>query len=202
MSSCIIVFVKNAELGKVKTRLAKGIGAEAALDAYKQLTAYTKSVIDGVPLSGKQIWYSSRLEEFDIWSEGIYEKRVQHGDDLGARMNTAFKRTLEDDGYRKVVVIGSDCADLTDSILDEAFQQLENHDVVIGPAYDGGYYLIGLSSYQPTLFEDKEWSTDHVYQDALDEIEKLKLSFYALPTLSDVDTIEDWEKVKARLADF
>ena len=202
MSSCIIVFVKNAELGKVKTRLAKGIGAEAALDAYKQLTAYTKNVIDGVPLNGKQIWYSSRLEESDIWSEGIYEKRVQHGDDLGARMNTAFKRTLEDDGYRKVVIIGSDCADLTDSILDEAFQQLENHDVVIGPAYDGGYYLIGLSSYQPTLFEDKEWSTDHVYQDALDEIEKLKLSFYALPTLSDVDTIEDWEKVKTRLADF
>lgn len=201
MGKRVIIFVKNARPGHVKTRLADSIGDDAALEAYRQLTVYTKSVIDEVD-TVKEVWYSTELEREDIWSNGGYLKRVQEGPDLGTRICNAMEAAFSVSADERVIVIGSDCAELTTDLVNEAFEALREYDVVIGPATDGGYYLLGISSFQPSLFLDREWSTDHVYKDAVNEVGRLGLNLLTLPELSDVDTVEDWEKAKGKLAQF
>lgn len=187
--SALIIFVKNSEKGKVKTRLAQTIGDEKALEVYRQLLLLTKSVTD--PLSvHKQVWYSGYVDEGDLWSEENFEKYLQKGENLGERMQNAFQNAFES-GYQKMVIIGSDCASLRTEILQEAFDKLDAHDIVIGPARDGGYYLLGMTAMYADLFEDKSWSTSSVLQSTVKQIEKMNLSYHLLPTLNDIDTEAD-----------
>jgi rSAM/selenodomain-associated transferase 2/rSAM/selenodomain-associated transferase 1 len=188
-NSTLIIFVKNPEKGKVKTRLAKTIGAEKALEVYQKLLQITKSIVD--PLSvHKQVWYSRFVDEDDLWSEGGYEKHPQEGENLGKRMQHAFEQAFTG-GHQKVVIIGSDCSSLETDILREAFDQLDDHDVVIGPANDGGYYLLGMSEFYPSLFEGKTWSTSSVFESTIRQVENLNISYHLLPTLNDIDTEAD-----------
>lgn len=188
----LLIFIKNPEKGRVKTRLAERIGKEKALEVYHRLLSITKK--ETLPLDcNRQVWYSRYVDKDDIWENGEYEKRLQKGQNLGERMQEAFRQAFVD-GYEKVAVIGSDCAELTREIIQQAFSKLEDSDVVIGPSEDGGYYLLGMKSFYPDLFADIEWSTGSVFTQTVKRVENLGLSMRVLPMLNDIDTEEDLDQ--------
>ncbi|WP_421773495.1 TIGR04282 family arsenosugar biosynthesis glycosyltransferase [Gracilimonas sp.] len=194
----LIIFVKNEEAGRTKTRLAASIGDEQALEAYRKLLGWTVKQTRDLEVT-REVWYSRFVAENDIWEEGDFEKRLQSGDNLGARMSNAFRKSFTEESFQKVVIIGSDCAELTSEIIELAFKELDDHEFVIGPAEDGGYYLLGMRGYHPEVFEEIEWSTGSVFQKTVEKIEGLGLGYIALKELNDVDTIEDWDRVKSGL---
>lgn len=185
----LIIFVKNLIPGMVKTRLAEKIGMLLTLDVYQELVTYTSDVVSQAN-ADKMVFYSEYVEVEDTFEGDGFEYNVQTGSSLGERMQNAFQYAF-DKGYSRVTIIGSDCYELTPKHLDEAFDQLEINDVVIGPAQDGGYYLLGLNSPHPILFEEKEYSHAKVFEELMEEINKLALECHTLETLNDIDTLED-----------
>ncbi len=193
----IKIFVRNPEKGKVKTRLAASVGDEQALSIYLKLLHYTKEIVLNVEAQ-KEVWYSSFIDEKDLWANKFFTKKKQEGQDLGMRMKNAFQETFFSDKNAQVVLIGSDCAELKKSHIIEAFNQLNKQSIVIGPAKDGGYYLIGMSKYVPEVFEGIDWSTSNVLKQTIGKINESGKTFYLLKELSDIDTIEDWVRIKKR----
>ncbi len=185
----LIVFTKNSERGKVKTRLAKTVGDKKALQVYQKLLKITKSVTDQLDVS-KQVWYSRFIDNDDLWSEDDYEKHLQKGDSLGMRMQHAFYKAFTD-GYQKVVIIGSDCSELSPKIIEQSFRDLETSQAVIGPASDGGYYLLGMRNFYPSLFAGKSWSTSSVFEETIRQFNEMNISYEKLPILNDIDTEAD-----------
>ena len=188
----LIIFIKNPVLGKVKTRLAATLGDQKALEIYVKLLEHTKKVVAKAEVL-KKVYYSEVIVEEDMWLGAEFMKAKQQGKDLGERMLNAFDYSFKDK-KEKVVIIGSDCLDLTSEIIEEAFEKLNNHDVVIGPSEDGGYYLLGMNNLYPQLFQHKKWSTESVFIDTIEDILELGLSHYTLPTLTDIDTENDWKR--------
>ena len=139
----LLLFIKNPRLGYVKTRLAASVGNEAALQIYHILLEKTREAALGSEAE-RWLWYSDEIPENDDWSANLFNKKLQPGGDLGNRMSGAFNAAFEA-GAQKVVIIGSDCPEVTGELLEEAFDQLASNDVVIGPTFDGGYYLLGMS---------------------------------------------------------
>lgn len=193
----LLIFIKNPEKGRVKTRLAESIGDEQALNVYRELLSITKSVTDELNCA-RQVWYSRFVDEQDQWSGDHYEKKLQVGQNLGQRMKNAFQDGFEE-GYQKIVIIGSDCAELDPGILRQSFEALDSNDTVLGPSRDGGYYLLGMNRMYTDLFEDKDWSTPHVFDDTLEQIKKKQLTFRLLPILNDIDTKEDLKNTDQKL---
>ena len=185
----LLVFTRNPELGKVKTRLAKKVGAETALKIYTFLLERTRDIAAKVA-SDKAVYYSVKIRENDIWDATIFQKHQQFGEDLGLRMLHAFKNGFET-GYEKVLIIGSDLYDLTSETIENAFIALENNEVVIGPAEDGGYYLLGMNSLEEKVFKNKDWGTATVKKDTLEDLKDKKV--FLLAPLNDVDVFEDIE---------
>ncbi|WP_144893082.1 TIGR04282 family arsenosugar biosynthesis glycosyltransferase [Flavobacterium tiangeerense] len=185
----IILFTKNPELGKVKTRLAKTIGNEKALYIYKKLLEHTQEIVTPVR-ADKFVFYSDSITKEDQWNAGSFYKKVQHGDDLGTRMAKAFQEIFCL-GYESVCIIGSDCYELTSDIIEKAFLALETNETVIGPTFDGGYYLLGMNQFHETVFKNKTWSTDSVYMDTITDFKNLNLSFSNLNKLLDIDEEKD-----------
>jgi rSAM/selenodomain-associated transferase 1 len=196
--SLLMIFAKNPEMGKVKTRLAKTIGQEKALMIYVKLLEHTHAIADKV-FADKAIFYSEKVQEFDLLDYYKFPKFLQKGDDLGDRMDRAFGQAFGQH-YEKVVIIGSDCYELTSEIIEDALLALDNHNVVIGPAHDGGYYLLGMDRHYSHLFKNKAWSTEDVLLDTLLDLKKLKLSYALLPTLNDVDEEKDLGELSKHLA--
>jgi rSAM/selenodomain-associated transferase 1 len=195
--SLLMIFAKNPEIGKVKTRLAKTIGEKKALMVYLKLLEHTHMVADRV-FADKAIFYSNKVQDFDILDYYKFPKFLQKGDDLGDRMNRAFGQAFGQH-YEKVVIIGSDCFEITTEIIEDALTALNDHNVVVGPAVDGGYYLLGMDRHYSHLFKDKTWSTEDVFLDTLLDLKKLKLSYHILPTLNDVDEEKDLGKLRDHL---
>ena len=191
----LIIFVKNRIPGRTKTRLASSIGDSAALQVYDELLAYTHATTAGLN-AYKWVFFSDYLEENSLWQRG-YRLEVQQGKDLGERMQRAFE-TCFSQGAKRVCIIGSDCFELEPDHLHEAFDALRQQDVVLGPAADGGYYLLGLQEQQPELFEDKVWSTPDVFADTLQDCRRLGLSVHQLPQLHDLDNIQDLKRYQQR----
>ncbi len=187
----LILFVRNPEPGKVKTRLAKSIGAEKALTVYKMLLEHTLQITFRLNCR-KFVYYADRIEEHDLWSHPGYTKRLQFGYDLGERMGNAFQ-ALYEQGFKKVLIIGSDCYQLQTNILEEAIQSLNQHHSVIGPTFDGGYYLLGMTGFIPEPFLAKEWSTGTVFSETVKNFNDLGLNFKVLGQLHDVDEAADLE---------
>jgi len=185
----LIIFVKNPVVGKVKTRLAESIGSRNALHIYKTLLRHTYVAADRID-ADTQVWYSSFIDRTDLWENGSFDKYLQKGENLGRRMSGAIGKGF-DDGYSRVVIIGSDCADLTPGHISKAFAELTKADCVIGPARDGGYYLLGLSRFLPDLFEEIEWSKPTVFEDTIKILGQQNFSVELLEELNDIDTIED-----------
>lgn len=190
----LLIFIKNPQLGQVKTRLAKDLGEEKALEIYLRLLDHTRQQSLAVDVD-RRLYYSSFVEEGDDWPSEQFNKYLQEGEDLGQRMSNGFRRAFFD-GARKAIIIGSDCAQITAEHLQEAFDALEGRDMVAGPANDGGYYLLGMKRYIPELFRNMEWSTETVLADTMAIARGMNLSVKVLDRLIDVDTAEDWEQVK------
>jgi len=185
----LLVFTRNPELGKVKTRLAKTVGNATALKIYIFLLERTRDIAVKVA-ADKAVYYSVKIRENDIWDASIFQKHQQVGEDLGIRMLHAFKNGFKA-GYEKVMIIGSDLYDLTAETIENAFIALKDNEVVIGPAEDGGYYLLGMNSLEEKVFKNKNWGTETVRKNTLEELKDKKV--FLLGELNDVDVFEDIE---------
>lgn len=183
----LMIFTRNPELGKVKTRLAKSLGDKKALEIYIFLLNRTKEIVEQLSCD-IAVFYSEKVRENDIWENKGYQKYAQEGNDLGERMLNAFDTSFKK-GYEKVAIIGSDLYDLEPQHINSAFQELDNHDTVIGPADDGGYYLLGLKKVIPEIFKNKQWGTSTVRENTLSDLEKHNV--FLLSILNDVDIFDD-----------
>ncbi|MEZ4794574.1 MAG: TIGR04282 family arsenosugar biosynthesis glycosyltransferase [Flavobacteriaceae bacterium] len=192
-SKLLLIFTRNPELGKCKTRLATKIGAEKALEIYKFLLKHTVSVTQNLN-TDKRVYYTDEIWPHDLWDPKVYTKKLQAGDHLGSRMEQAFREGFQD-GYQKIIIIGSDMYDLSQSDLEAAFTALNSHDFVLGPATDGGYYLLGMKKPWPQLFSEKQWGSNSVLKDTLSDLRNER--FVLLPERNDVDVYEDIAHLKA-----
>lgn len=185
----LIILVKNPVLGKAKTRLAATVGDQRALNIYKLLLEKTR--VETIDLAvDKMVYYSDHVDTSDLWDNDRYQKAIQVTGDLGTKMTSAFEKAFQT-GYERVCIIGSDCYEMTQTHLEDAFKALQRKDALIGPAVDGGYYTLGMSRFIPELFEHKVWSTDTVASDTIKDFENFGLNYGVLPTLNDVDTEDD-----------
>ena len=190
-TNSLIIFVRRPELGKVKTRIAKSVGARQALVIYNELLKHTREVVTKCDVQ-RHLFYTDDIIRDDDWSNTKFIKHRQASGDLGDKMSAAFEVCLRQS--HKVVIIGSDCATLQPAIIERAFAALDESDVVIGPTFDGGYYLLGLKEPREVLFKGIEWSTPVVFEQTIAAINHEGLSYTELPQLADIDHIEDWEK--------
>lgn len=186
-NSLLIIFTRNPELGKVKTRLAKGVGDKAALDIYSFLLQHTVSITKDLEVD-KAVYYSEDIPQKDIWDDKVFSKKLQQGEDLGARMQHAFQEGF-DSGYQKIAIIGSDMYDMSPEDLENAFDLLDTHEFVVGPAEDGGYYLLGMTRLQPEIFQNKTWGTSTVLSDTIANLQNQK--FILLEERNDIDYLND-----------
>ncbi len=194
-TQALILFVRNPQLGKVKTRLAKTIGNQKALQVYQYLLQHTHQITQNLHQVDKFLYYADALNHEDLWQNDRYHKAMQdQTPDLGQRMQHAFGQCFNKK-YEKVMIIGSDCAQLTQKIIEEAYQHLDQNDVALGKALDGGYYLLGMKKLHKDLFINKQWSTETVAQDTIADCQKNNLSIAFLPTLSDIDQEEDLKTI-------
>lgn len=185
----LLIMVKNPALGKVKTRLAASVGNTKALELYRYLLEYTAEIAQA-STADLRVCYSPEILEKDAFEGERVQKIQQVSGDLGLRMQAAFEAAFSD-AYEQVLIIGSDCYELNTSLLEAAFTALDKTDVVLGPTYDGGYYLLGMKRLIPELFCHKKWSTATVFEDSLTDIKRLDKSYALLPKLNDIDYIED-----------
>ena len=198
MNTALIIFIKNPIRGKVKTRLAETLGADKAFEIYTELIRHTNTIASGTNCD-KFLFYSDSVEANDEWDNTQFKKHSQYqaDTDLGKRMFEAFKLVFEQ-GYKKAVIIGGDCPELSSEHIEQAFSLLDNNNCVLGPANDGGYYLLGMNSLYPNFFTHKKWGTDSVIQDTINDIKTQGLTYYLLEELIDVDTEADYLQVKAK----
>ena len=182
----VIVFVKNIKLGKVKTRLAKTIGNQGAFEVYSELVKVTELATKNIS-TDKRIYFSDAIID-SKWQDD--SKAVQVGSNLGERMKNAFKKGFED-GYERVVLIGSDLPDISSKHIESGLEALKEVDAVFGPALDGGYYLIGLSQLKSCVFDNKPWSESHLLHVTLEELTQNNIPYKLLEPLNDIDTFED-----------
>ena len=192
MKQALIIFVRNPVLGKVKTRLAETAGAEQALHVYRRLLQHTRHITQELDCD-QYVFYADEPDGPDIWDEGTYRKELQQGSGLGERMEHAFTGLFAK-GYEAIIIIGSDCMELTPVIIMQAFAALLQHDVVIGPSADGGYYLLGLTRMHSRLFQNMPWSTGAVLQETLKRCREAGLQFSLCPLLHDIDDEAGWNR--------
>ncbi len=196
----VILFLKDFQAGRVKTRLAARLGDQGALDMYRAMVADLLANLE--PLKDIIVPY------FDSYPEAIESDssvsvllsqgklRVQEGWDLGDRMSNAFREVFSD-GAERAVLIGSDIPEIDDDLLEGYFKMLRTFPMAIGPAADGGYYLIGFQKqrFDPRLLSGVEWSTELVFEQTLEKARSLELLCYVGKELQDIDTIEDLESI-------
>jgi rSAM/selenodomain-associated transferase 1 len=190
------IMIKYPEPGRVKTRLARDLGPEKAALICRQLTerviGQTRPVCGGYR---RVVFYDppERRRAFESWLPGE-EFMAQDGRDVGERMDNAIRYLLEN-GAEKAVITGADIPGLASGTIMQAFDMLDHADVIIGPARDGGYYLIGLKAPMPELFRNIHWSTGDVFAETISILRNSGRSFGVLPVLSDLDTIEDLDHI-------
>ncbi|HBU78111.1 MAG TPA: glycosyltransferase [Muricauda sp.] len=189
----LLILTRNPELGKCKTRLAAKVGDQAALEIYNFLLDKTVSFTKDLKVE-KWVYYSETIWMDDIWDNKVYKKKLQVGNDLGERMMNAFDEGFKA-GFENIIIIGSDMFHLDQTDLEAAFSKLMDHDFVLGPAEDGGYYLLGMKSLKKELFQNKEWGTNTVLADTLSDIKDEKFVF--LDEKNDVDYYEDIKDIEA-----
>lgn len=186
----LIVFLKNQETVAVKTRIAATAGVAMANQIYRVLTDMTLATVLASGIRS-YLFYDGGLPANQLDDSRI-SYHLQSEGDLGLRMQNAIAFGLSH--HPRVIIIGSDCPALSTQLLHKAFQHLDHHDLVLGPAADGGYYLLGCKSHTPALFEEISWSSPSVLQETLHQASAAKLSYKLLETLEDIDTEEDWRR--------
>ena len=190
----LIIFTRYPEPGKTKTRLIPALGVEGAANLQRQMTEYTlskvKQVQQSTGISFEVRFAGGNLQLMQNWlgTELIYQ--LQGEGDLGKRMENSFLSAFNR-GAQEVIIIGIDCPGVNAQVLTKAFDKIQNCDLILGPAVDGGYYLIGLRRAIGKLFTNIDWGTAKVLQQTVDIAEQLNLSIAYLRTLADVDRKED-----------
>jgi rSAM/selenodomain-associated transferase 1 len=191
---CLIIFTRYPEPGKTKTRLIPVLGAEGAATLQRKMTEDKLAEVEKLqafyPLSVEVHFAGGNEQLMQDWLGSSIIYRRQSEGDIGCRMASAFQASFQA-GMNSVVLIGTDCPDLNAKLIAQAFQELEQHDLVLGPAQDGGYYLIGLHRLIPELFTGISWSTAEVLKQTQSIAQKIELAVAYLPLLSDIDRPED-----------
>lgn len=189
----VIIFVRAPEKGKVKTRLAASLGDSSVLTLYKAFVRDLIQMLEKGRYALTIAFYPQGAgEKITKWLGSVNPMIPQRGKDLGERMKNAFCDVFSSDSG-SAVLIGSDTPNLSSSIIDEALLSLGNHDSVIGPAFDGGYYLIGFrkNTFLPDVFEGIEWSTSQVFNETMDILRDRGLGVHVLPKQRDIDIFDD-----------
>ncbi len=188
----LVIFARAPEIGRVKTRLAAGMGDRRALEIYRELAEGVVAAVRGTTAEIVVAYAPpTAADAMRAWlgSDLAYEPQVEG--DLGERMAAAISSRLTA-GAGRVVVIGADCPAVDAGVVARAFHALDDYDVVLGPAEDGGYYLVGTRSAHAALFRDIPWSSDRTLEVTLERIAQAALRCQLLDTLRDVDTAPDW----------
>ncbi len=200
----IILFTRYPAPGKSKTRLIPVLGAAGAANLQRKMTEYILETLDSfkntlnLDSPDIEIRYTGATEALmQTWLGNNYTYIEQGAGNLGTRMLSSFSDNLEN-GYNSVIVIGADCPSITPKILHDAFTALKSHNAVLGPADDGGYYLIGLKIANSKIFNNITWGTSTVLADTTNNISQLNLKLHLLEKLSDIDEPADlpvWENI-------
>ncbi len=185
----LMIFAKNPVLGTTKTRLAKSIGDQKALEIYTFLLEYT-AYISSEANCDKRVYYSNKVDHADMFPNESFSKAVQIQGGLGQKMYHAFQQAFRD-GYKRVAIIGSDCYELSTNLINDALATLRTNDFAVGPAKDGGYYFLGMRHLEAAIFRNKKWSKARVYHDTLIDLEVLNYTYAELPILNDIDYLDD-----------
>jgi rSAM/selenodomain-associated transferase 1 len=199
-NQCILLFLRAPERGLVKTRLAASLGNDTALSLYRHFVEDILAMLSrtGFPVI---LWGhpEARLDRIASWLGPELPLRPQAGEDLGRKMANAFSEAFAD-GFDKVVLVGSDIPDLPPRIIRDAFSALDQAGAAIGPAADGGYYLVAFrkSAFLPEAFENISWSTEQVLPQTLARFQKGGMPVRLLEQWQDIDTIEDLKALSAR----
>lgn len=199
----LLVFARLPELGKVKTRLAAALGPERTLAVYEKMVHDLLQSI-GEPTAELEIevvWAPTPAANGERLRRAFGNRRMamQTGSTLGDRLAMAFSERFFFHGAQKIIAIGVDDPRLPRELIDHAFELLNSCDWVIGPATDGGYYLIGsrAAAFDSSIFHDIEWGTSIVLETTLRKIREWNATVALLPVRSDIDTIEDLERYEA-----
>lgn len=199
MSPCLVVIAKQPERGKVKTRIAKTLGDDRAIELYRCALYDTLALATSIPDVAHLVSYAPPTEEGRRYFERVapaFALIAQQGTTFGERLSGTFDRLLQQ--YSPVVLIGSDSPDFPAEFIERAFELLESDaDAVLGPAADGGYCLLGLRSMQPDLFERIDWSTEVVAQQTRERAIEAQLRLIDLPSWHDLDTVDDLMALQA-----
>jgi rSAM/selenodomain-associated transferase 1 len=189
---CVLLFVRNPEKGVIKSRLARDLGEDAVVSLYKDFVFDVLKTLKRGGYSLEICYYPPDAErQVSQWLGKDFSYMPQEGKDLGERMHRAFIRAFSK-GFLRVLLIGSDIPDISDAIIDEAFQA-EDSDAVLGPSFDGGYYLIGFrqNTLLPEIFYGMDWGTSIVYEKTMSVFEKRNYKVHLLPKLRDIDRLGD-----------
>jgi hypothetical protein len=199
-SKAVIVFLKAPETGRVKTRLSRSLNKPFVLELYKGFVADTLDVLESAGDKYLYVWPPGKEDAFQKWLGSQYMFCPQKGDDLGQRMANAFADIFKK-GYDAAVLIGTDIPELTTDVMSQADTALLNKDAVIGPASDGGYYLIGFqkSSFSTRVFEGIDWSTNAVLDQTRQAMNHLSIEYELLTEMDDIDTPEDLNALVERV---
>jgi uncharacterized protein len=196
----LLVFARLPELGQVKTRLASAIGDERALAVYE---AMLRELIGSIGESNPEteiefLWAPTPRANGESLRRAFAHHSVamQTGNDLSERLSMAFSERFYFHRTEKIIAIGVDDPTLSRALIDDAFALLDSCEYVVGPAKDGGYYLIGCRalSFDPDVFTGIEWGTSRVLAETLQKIRALGSTMALLPERYDIDTVEDLER--------
>jgi rSAM/selenodomain-associated transferase 1 len=194
----LAVFVRAPVRGAVKTRLASTLGDQAALGVYEELLTLLCSRLSRLPTNSVVACHTpdEGAPALSRWLHPEWMLRPQGSGPLGERLSRAVVGAFSE-GVQRLVIIGSDCPEIQESDIQEAWLALKSHDVVIGPAEDGGYWILGLRSPRVGVFRDITWSSADVFQQTLDRCREFQLSVHLLRRLQDIDTEADWKAWRA-----
>jgi rSAM/selenodomain-associated transferase 1 len=200
----LMMFTRYPQPGFTKTRLIPHLGADGAAQLQRSMTehllASLGSMVNQVPLQLQVHFSGGSLQQMQNWLGDGFLYVSQRGNSLGARLSQAFRHNFEA-GRAWVIAIGSDCPSMRAEDILHTLKLLQNHDLVLGPANDGGYYLIALRCWHPALFECIDWGTDQVLQQTIEIAHRYQLKSAFLQPLTDIDRPEDlpiWQSIQAR----
>jgi uncharacterized protein len=200
-TNCLIIFTRYPEPGKTKTRLIPALGELGAAQLHRRMAEHTLQQARSLTCD-IEVWYVGGTEELmQDWLGKDLCYREQPAGDLGDRLCAAF-RSAFDQGYQTTMIVGTDCPGITTALLAQGFAELQNQVVAIGPAIDGGYYLIGLQQLVPELFQEIAWSTVIVFSETLAIADRLQLPTYLLPSLPDIDLPADLQYLDPKWLTF
>lgn len=179
--NALIIFIQNPEI-------VANSSNKTVINAHNDLLGRTLEIVTNVNCK-KYVYYSGKIIKKDIWAQTIFVKKQQKGNDLGERMLNAFTEVFAIEGIKNVAIIGSNCPSLPPNFIHFAFEELKHNSFVIGPTYNGSYYLLAMRALRYELFEKIVWSGQLVFSETIKKINKMVKTHYLLPALPTIDSI-------------